>query len=762
MKPQSLALLFAAVFVLSACGGAATDTPPTTPPTQTDPIPSSTSSSSVTTSSSSKTSSAVATSSSSAVVTSSSSSSSKSSSSSSAASLGCSKIEGNIFIDCTDPAWKGLQAFEQTKDYKTQGAVTDGTQGQIATWHTLMSADQDHNNVIEVQFKDNDNYNALVHFVANTPSETRDMSAYATGKLMFDIKLINAGKLSPQLNVMLECVYPCISHDHHITIPAANQWTSVEVPIAEFIEGGMDLTKTSLGFEIVPEWNKQNGVQFQLDNIRWVKGAGVAPKPEAHCYEQRFETWNLPYQFDTLVGSSSLTSGALTKIISTSEMTPNWSTATDKFGYAPKTDNSFTPCAFTDGNLSAQVYLPKSYVDDGKMRVGLYYQDSSNRRAYFAPVSAANLAADAWKTISSPLVTTNNAPAFSATDALFNINDINYVGVYFDANGKPANVGGMLRVDNVFISGKSVTPNVPSSNTNLCDAGTQAFSGATPTGFGVVASQHFYVRAALTNATFVGLNLSLSSPNIQFNLAQGGNGSTSAIFDVTAINAITASEQLQAAFNYQATDANQTTSVTFTVHSTKTEAVNSSNALSTNSVKLLSGVNCSSSSSISSATISSSSKSSSSSSAQMPSSSSSSSSSLVASSSSSKASCSIAAKVDSSSPTLGFGLTSGTHGFLVIKLSNADFVSPATQVSLTNATVVLASSSSAKVIFDITATDNLPSSTTLDVSFGFQQLNAASAVTREISLYTSASNAINEVGPLSSSTTQIIGPANCN
>jgi hypothetical protein len=635
-----------------------------------------------------------------------------------------------------------------------------------------VSADQDHNNVIEVQFKDNDNYNALVHFAANTTSETLDMSAYATGKLMFDIKLVNVGKFSPQLNVMMECVYPCISHDHHISFPALNQWTSVEVPIAEFIEGGMDISKTSIGFQIVPEWNKQSGVQFQIDNIRWIKGTGTAPAPETHCYEQRFETWSLPYRFNTLVGSPNLTSGALTKIISTSEITPNWSSTTDKFGYAPKVDLAFSPCEFTDGKLSAQVYLPKSYVEDGKMRVGFYYEDSSSRRAYFPPVNVSSMKADAWTTISTPLVTntplftTNNAPAFSNFDASFDIYNINYAGIYFDANGKNTTVGGTIKVDNIFTSGKHVTPNMPGSVAPLCDAGKQEFRSGIPLGINVGSGQHFFVRTVLSNAILVGKDQTFLTANTSSFLVQ--STATTFIFEVTANDALTASQNIFTLFDFQVTDPNQTVSVDWSIHATASDAVNASNKLSSNKTNLVSGVSCSSSSQSSSITATSSSSlnssqapvSSASSSASSLSSSSSKSSS--SSSSSSNSACSISAKVDNSSPTLGFGLASGSHGYLVIKLSNAEFVSPSTQVSLANAFTNLASGTNSKVVFDITATDNLPSSTPISVSFGFQQTAASSAVTREISIYSTLTTAMNDSLPLSSSSAQIAGPSSCN
>ncbi|MES2822011.1 MAG: hypothetical protein V4732_00315 [Pseudomonadota bacterium] len=356
----------------------------------------------------------------------------------------------NVFIDQLDPAFKELSAWETTKDRSFSAEYSDGTQAQLVHWATVPSSDQGHNNVIDVQFADNTNYNGLFHIVA-LDSNGLNMDEFATGKLVFDIKLVNAGNLSPSLSVLVECVYPCTSHAYPLVIPTVNQWVTQEIPVADLIYGGLDISKVNMVFQILPSWDKQTGVNFQLDNIRWEKGNTEAPIAPVPCYKQPFETWGLAYHFEWLGGSSAVVTNALTQIIAQTNITPNWSSSIDKFGYAPAVDDTFSACALVNAKLSAQIFLPKSYVDDGNMKLGFYYEDSSQRRAYDKSFSAAVLAANDWSTISVSY-SSFDIISFISMDPSFNANSITHIGIYFDANGKPTSVTGEISVDNIVIT----------------------------------------------------------------------------------------------------------------------------------------------------------------------------------------------------------------------------------------------------------------------------------------------------------------------
>ncbi|MES2822010.1 MAG: hypothetical protein V4732_00310 [Pseudomonadota bacterium] len=377
------------------------------------------------------------------------SSSSISSSSSSASYIGADAA--TIFIDQLDPVWNELIGWEVMKDNSISAEYSDGTQAALVHWAIVPSLDQGHNNVIDVQFTDNTDYNGLIRITTMSRNDV-DMSEFSTGKLVFDIKLVNPGNFSPSLSLTVECEYPCSSRPLTLAIPSMNQWVTQEIAITDLISSGLDTSKVNRVFQIAPYWNNQMGVNFQLDNIRWEKGDPSVAAP-SYCYRQPFESLDLAYHLDWLNGSPAVISNVSISNYVWTYLTPNWASTTDKFGYAPDADDIFAACAFANATLSAQIYLSKTYVDDGKMQLGFYYEDSSQRRAYFAPVSAATLKPDDWTIIRSDLTPYNGITLspFISVDASFDSSSITNVGIYFDANGKSASVIGRVGVDNIDI-----------------------------------------------------------------------------------------------------------------------------------------------------------------------------------------------------------------------------------------------------------------------------------------------------------------------
>ena len=183
----------------------------------------------------------------------------------------CALSVGEIFIDTINPAWSDLSSVEQPKDSVNINELTDETQGQIATWSVVNTEDDAHQNVINVKFSNNDSYNAILHIKAK--NQTNDLSAYTAGKLVFDVKLVNAGTYSPALNVVLGCDAPCATTGYQLKNLVSNEWATIEIATENLVNKDVDISKMDVGFQILPELNKQNGVEFQLDNIHWVESA---------------------------------------------------------------------------------------------------------------------------------------------------------------------------------------------------------------------------------------------------------------------------------------------------------------------------------------------------------------------------------------------------------------------------------------------------------------------------------------------------------
>lgn len=97
---------------------------------------------------------------------------------------------------------------------------------------------------------------------------SKDLSAFTTGKLVFDLKVVsNTGNTSGFL-VKADCVYPCVGAEVPVALPGDNNWHTITVPIADINKGGFDITKVNTPFSLWPVFGQQN-VTFQVANVRW-------------------------------------------------------------------------------------------------------------------------------------------------------------------------------------------------------------------------------------------------------------------------------------------------------------------------------------------------------------------------------------------------------------------------------------------------------------------------------------------------------------
>lgn len=365
--------------------------------------------------------------------------SSSSSSQSSINLLSCAYQEGGVYFDTTCSSWQPISAYEQNNDFTISQEVTNGV-GAFVNFSEVDSADGNHQKVIDVLFKDDPTLNGMVRF--HPPVGVvggLDMSSYATGKVIFDIKVIANSNDNAPLEFVLDCGWPCQNTEKLLRLPASNQWTTIEVPVADLVRDGLTITNVLTGFQILPSWGHQIGAHFQLDNIRWVKGPNT-PASTQVCWAQRFDHYdlsNLRIDGFQAVGEFPI---QMTQIVPATIFPTDW-LHTSKWGYTSTTGSSFAGCGPV-GTVSANVYLPASYVNDGLLRVSFYAMDPSIGMTFSVPVSVIGLKGDDWNIISVPLW------FFSAVD------DPNsaYLGVIFDANGKDPSIGGALKVDNIMIT----------------------------------------------------------------------------------------------------------------------------------------------------------------------------------------------------------------------------------------------------------------------------------------------------------------------
>lgn len=97
---------------------------------------------------------------------------------------------------------------------------------------------------------------------------SKDLSAFTTGNLVFDLKVVsNTGNTSGFL-VKADCGYPCVGAEVPVALPGDNAWHTITVPIADINKGGFDITKVNTPFSLWPKFGEQN-VTFQVTNVRW-------------------------------------------------------------------------------------------------------------------------------------------------------------------------------------------------------------------------------------------------------------------------------------------------------------------------------------------------------------------------------------------------------------------------------------------------------------------------------------------------------------
>lgn len=161
----------------------------------------------------------------------------------------------DVFKEALDPQW----------DY---GIGTYNATGTITT-AIIDAAEPAHGKVIDIKYSGS----GLAYIQATGP---KDVTVFTgSSYLEFDVKVMDY-KSAAGLIVKVDCGHPCSSGDISIGKVGDGAWETVRVPISRFTAGGLALSKMNTPFVIFPTWDKQAGVNIQVDNIRWVLSAGGA------------------------------------------------------------------------------------------------------------------------------------------------------------------------------------------------------------------------------------------------------------------------------------------------------------------------------------------------------------------------------------------------------------------------------------------------------------------------------------------------------
>jgi beta-glucanase (GH16 family) len=175
----------------------------------------------------------------------------------------------NVFIDAVDPTWSnGIGAWDTAAgvDY------FDGMSGNHISWELIDSGEAGHDTVIEATFAA-DGANGVL-FIQSAAGV--DLSSFAAGKLVFDLKL-EAGA-THGITFKVDCFDPCSSGEQTLMGLVPGEWQTHDIPVSS-LAPPLDLTRVNTGIVIFPTWGDQQGVSFQLDNVRWEVGDSGGPAP---------------------------------------------------------------------------------------------------------------------------------------------------------------------------------------------------------------------------------------------------------------------------------------------------------------------------------------------------------------------------------------------------------------------------------------------------------------------------------------------------
>lgn len=91
--------------------------------------------------------------------------------------------------------------------------------------------------------------------------------------LEFNFKLIKDPRERRTFSIKMDCGAACTSGDYFISSPKLGVWKHYSIKIKDLINqpgSTLDITKVNVPFAILPEWGKQRGIVFMIDNVRLI------------------------------------------------------------------------------------------------------------------------------------------------------------------------------------------------------------------------------------------------------------------------------------------------------------------------------------------------------------------------------------------------------------------------------------------------------------------------------------------------------------
>jgi hypothetical protein len=365
---------------------------------------------------------------------------------SSSSAAGACNGEGVIFTECLNSEWGALQVYEEDVQTYAGQIYTQETNDSNLQWKVINSPVAGHGKVIELTYGQKTGVGSTLQLRS---ANLQNRSAYSTGKLVFDLNVVNFGESynsatgSAMFELVLECVWPCTSHGVFFPVSFENTWQTVEINIADLIRDGLDTSKIDTAFMIRPvfENGSQKGVVLQLDNIKWVKGSTSAPQPK-EVYSEHFNTRESLDQwvFATYSGGQVEPNKYLSQGLG---MYPLWATDFDHWGMETELSKAIN---IRNKKASFQIKLADALVGATGNAIGfsVVATDSNARQVESDMLTSTTMTGRQWHQFEIQLG--SNFPNG------FNVADVRKLAIQFYANGKPAHIHGAIQIDTLRIT----------------------------------------------------------------------------------------------------------------------------------------------------------------------------------------------------------------------------------------------------------------------------------------------------------------------
>ena len=166
----------------------------------------------------------------------------------------------------------GIQAFDE---YLSWGSCSNDGGDECDSLNWTVETDDSRGDVLQVSYAANAKH-AGIYFQSST---AQDLSAYASGSFIFDIKVIDDGtdNLSSGFEIKMESgetqsAELSVNSVADSTIIANGEWQTISIPITAFTASTFDLSATTVAMSFFPSYQTGENLVYQLDNARFELG----------------------------------------------------------------------------------------------------------------------------------------------------------------------------------------------------------------------------------------------------------------------------------------------------------------------------------------------------------------------------------------------------------------------------------------------------------------------------------------------------------